>query len=302
MSGPVSPGLRSGSLPVLVALMTLLAGLALAGLNGVQTLTRGWSQAARSAATIEIPDDTPQRSERTARLVQQLRALPAVLKVQQLSPEDVRKMLAPWLGQPADTRQSLPGLTLPSVLIVAHQPGLDLGRTVHDALPEASVEEDLRWSRRLERLGASLVGCAWLSVSLIAAIAVLSIGMTVRRSVSAQRKAVEIVHSLGASDGTISGRIALRAAWLSFAGGLAGLVLLTPVITLLANTLAPFTTFTSTGTSPPLLPVTLAGCRASLNVLPQSLLHNLVALPVLGAFLAWITAQMVVLVWLRRLP
>lgn len=299
MSRRVSPGLRSGSLPLLVALMTLLAGLALAGLTGVQALADGWAQAARSAATIEIPTDIPNASDRTDALIHALKALPGVTNLQKLSTDKVQDLLAPWLGQPTDARKGLPGLSLPTVLIVAHTPDANLSSTIHDTLPEAIVQEDMQWGQRLEHLGTSLVGCAWLAVILIAAIAVLSIGITVRRSVAAQKRAVEIVHSLGAGDFTISSHIAGRAALLSFMGGVAGLVLLTPLTTSLATTLAPFT---HQATVPSTFPTTLDGWWTTLRILPLSLLKELGALPVIAALLGWITAQGVVLVWLRRLP
>lgn len=299
MSRRVSPGLRSGSLPLLVALMTLLAGLALAGLSGIQSLAEGWSQAARSAATIEIPTDIPNASDRTEALVHALKALDGVTNIQKLSTDKVQDLLAPWLGQPVGSHRGLPGLSLPEVLIVAHTHGIDLSATVHDALPEAIVQEDLQWGQRLERLGTSLTGCAWLAVVLIAAIAILSIGITVRRSVAAQKRAVDIVHSLGAADLTISSHIAGRAALLSFLGGVAGLILLTPLTTSLATTLSPFV---HQSALPAAFPTTLDGWWTTLGILPPSLLKELGALPFTAACLGWLTAQGVVLVWLRRLP
>lgn len=299
MSRRVSPGLRSGSLPLLVALMTLLAGLALAGLSGIQSLAEGWSQAARSAATIEIPTDIPNASDRTEALVHALKALDGVTNIQKLSTDKVQDLLAPWLGQPVGSHRGLPGLSLPEVLIVAHTRGIDLSATVHDALPEAIVQEDLQWGQRLERLGTSLTGCAWLAVILIAAIATLSIGITVRRSVAAQKRAVDIVHSLGAADLTISSHIAGRAALLSFLGGVAGLILLTPLTTSLATTLSPFA---HQSALPAAFPTTLDGWWTTLGILPASLLKELGALPFIAACLGWLTAQGVVLVWLRRLP
>nr|WP_249200081.1 cell division protein FtsX [Gluconobacter sp. Dm-62] len=282
--------------------MTLLAGLSLAGLTGVQTLANGWSGAARNATTIEIPSDTPQIQDRTSTLIQTLHKTPEVTAVQELSPQQVQTLLAPWLGEVSGNGH-LPGLSLPVVLIVAHTGTPNLGSVVHEALPEAVVEEDRRWGERLNGLGSSLVACAWLAVSLIAAIAVLSVGMTVRRSVMAQRKAVEIVHFLGAADLTISSRIAGRAALLSLGGGLAGLLLLSPVITMLARKLAPFSHGTPTTISPEgTWGDMIVTWWNTLHVLPRMLLEELGALPLLAACLGWITAQTVVLVWLRRLP
>ncbi|GBR68351.1 cell division protein FtsX [Gluconobacter kanchanaburiensis] len=305
MSAPVSPGLRSGSLPLLVALMTLLAGLALAGLTGVQTLARSWASAARNDTTIEIASDTPRLEERLQSLAEALHKVPSVTAVRVLSPSQVQTLLAPWLGNgSSDTgsqKDPLPGLSLPVVLIVAHAGTSDLGALVHATLPEAIVEEDRRWGTRLNGLGSSLVACAWLAVGLIVAIAVISIGMTVRRSVMAQRKAVEIVHFLGAGDLTISSTIAGRAGLLSFSGAITGLVFLSPVLSILARKLAPFSHSYATTIHTEAKGL-LAGFWTTLDVLPQGLLEQLASLPLIAACLGWMTAQTVVLVWLRRLP
>lgn len=46
----------------------------------------------------------------------------------------------------------------------------------------------------------------------------------------------------------------------------------------------------------------LASWWNTLHVLPRFLLEELGALPLIAACLGWLTAQTVVLVWLRRLP
>lgn len=305
MSAPVSPSLRSGSLPLLVALMTLLAGLALAGLSGVQTLARSWSSAGRSATTIEIPADTPDLTAQVQHLAQQLRLAPTVANVTVLTSDQVRTLLAPWLGPPSDAKRPS-GLTLPTVMSVtrheAAASGPDLETLVHGTIAGAVIEEDRRWGDRLEALGDSLVTCAWLAVALIAAIAVLSIGMTVRRSVVAQRRAVETVHFLGAGDLTISSRIAGRAGVLSLMGSIAGLALLAPVLALLAERLAPFTGYARGSTAGTNAWPLLHTIQTVLLSLPRPFLYDLGALPVLAAILAWLSAQTVALVWLRRLP
>ena len=299
MSGPISPGLRSGSLPVLVALMTMLAGLALAGLTGIQALAESWNTAAQSSATIEIPTDAAHAQSRTDHLLKTLHETRGVTDTKLLTPEKVRSLLAPWLGETDDKAGKPPALSLPAVLVVRHEHGIDLEAVVHALFPEAIIEEDMRWSVRLQRLGSSLVGCAWLAVSLIAAVAVLSVGITVRRSVSAQRRAVEIIHAIGATDRQISGKIARRAAGLSLLGGIMGLAALAPILMFLARLLAPFQ---DQNTQPPPPADTLAAWSATLSVLPHSLLEMLASLPFLAALLGWLTAQSVVLVWLRRLP
>lgn len=147
------PGLRSGSLPLLVALMTLLAGLSLAGLTGVQTLAEGWAGAARNATTIEIPSDTLQLEDRTRTLIQTLHKTPDVTTVRELSRSRYRPfspLARTGLGQRASPR---PFPARRSDRRPYRNP--DLGKVVHAALPEAVVEEDRRWENGSTAWGAA---------------------------------------------------------------------------------------------------------------------------------------------------
>ncbi|QDH16393.1 cell division protein FtsX [Swingsia samuiensis] len=299
MSRRISPGLRSGSLPILAALMTMLGGFALAGLTGVQTLASEWLKAAQSAATIEIPSDIPNFSARKTKLLLSFQNDPNVLKVDELSSEQTQDLLAPWLGKSENDKKPLFGLTLPKVIIVSHKPTAHLEGILNELIPEATLQEDMQWGDRLNQLGNSLVVCAWFTVLLIMIVAVLSIGITVRRSVASQKRATEIVHSLGVADFTISSHIAGHTAILCFLGSLTGLIFLAPITIYMAEILAPFSQQAIILHN---FPLSFSEWKNALTFLPSILVKELVFLPIIATLLGWITAQGVVLSWLRRLP
>jgi cell division transport system permease protein len=100
------------------------------------------------------------------------------------------------------------------------------------------------------------------------------------------------VHGLGATDGYIAARFARRATVLAVVGGLIGTVLALPVLLTLGYLAAPFA-----GES--------AGIQSRMNlfdVLPPTLWLALPGLPFAAAAIGFLTGQITVRRWLRRLP
>ena len=89
-------------LPVLVAAMSFLAALAMAGALASATLAARWQGGAASQLTIQVPQPTaPNASGKTKRLdsvMAALDAMPGVADEQVMSQQDVTALISPWLG------------------------------------------------------------------------------------------------------------------------------------------------------------------------------------------------------------
>ena len=112
-----------------------------------------------------------------------------------------------------------------------------------------------------------------------------------RAGLSTRRDAIEIVHGLGAADGFIAGRFARRAMRLAAVGALGGALLALPVLLGLTGLAAPFGGAEAAAD--------IGGLAASM---PGSLWLGLPALPLAASIIGWLTAQITVRRWLRRLP
>ena len=112
-----------------------------------------------------------------------------------------------------------------------------------------------------------------------------------RAGIASRRQAIAVLHELGATDADIAGRFARRVALLAGAGALAGTAVAVPVLAALA------------GLAAPLLGVQAAAVAESWQLpwrdLPWT---GLALLPVMGAGIGWLTAQVAVRRWLRLLP
>lgn len=292
-------------LPSMVAAMTFLAALALAGVVGAAALAQHWRHGAAAVVTVQVPEpgapaaDAPGQTRR-ARVVALARAAPGVASARALSDTELADLLQPWLGRSA-LQLALP---LPAVvdLRLAADAAPDalatLAARLDKAAPGTLTESHGVWVRRLSVLARSLQACAWAALLLVAAVAASVVAIATRAGLAARRQAIEIVHGLGATDGYIAARFAGRATRLAAIGGVLGAVAALPVLVGLAALAAPFA-------GPPPAPP-LAGPAGTvlgwLMALPPALWLALPGLPLAAALIGLTTAQATVRAWLRWLP
>ena len=229
---------------------------------------------------------------RMARVLAALRAAPAVAAARPLSEAELGKLLRPWLGADTD-RLAIP---LPAVIAVRLADGganiEALARQLDALAPGTMTEQHAEWMRRLSVLARSLQACAAMILLLVAAVAVTVVAVATRAGLAARREAIEIVHGLGATDGYIAGRFAVRATLLAAVGGAIGALVALPVLLALANLAAPLAGATPRLTVAPDI----------LTALPARLWLALPLLPLIAAMIGCLTAQVTVWRWLRRLP
>jgi cell division transport system permease protein len=283
-------------LPFLVAAMSLLAALALAGWVGAASLARHWQQGAASALTVQVPQPREPAAQgpgsRIDRVVKLLVGTPGVTEARPLTDDELAELLRPWLGSGVE-RLALP---LPAVIAVRlsdPELGLDpLGRRLDAAAPGTLVESHDVWIRRLAVLARSLQACSGLALLLVAAVAAAVIAVATRAGLAARREAIEIVHGLGATDGYIAARFARRVTMLAAVGGAAGAIAALPVLLTLTSLAAPYAGAAQD----------VASYADVLATLPAMLWLTLPGLPAAAAVIGFATAQGTVRRWLRRLP
>lgn len=281
-------------LPLLVAAMTFLAALALAGSIAAAMLASHWRSGAASLVTVQVPspDEATAGGARADVVGRILAATQGVAQAKRLQGPDVADLLRPWLG--ADP-QSL-SLKLPAMFEVRlSDAGVDadaLAARLTAAAPGTLVERNGTWLTRLGDLIASLRACAALALGMVVIVSAAVVAIATRAGLAARRDAIEIVHGLGATDRLIAGQFARRITALVLAGSVLGLVLVLPVLLGLAVLAAPFG------------PGAAGNLTADELVkdLPPALWAGLGCLPVGATLIGWLTAQVTVRSWLVRLP
>jgi cell division transport system permease protein len=287
-------------LPLLVAAMTFLAALTMAGAMAAAGLAQHWRGGAATLMTVQVPTPSgdvpgnpPGGGTRFDAVARTLAATKGVADARPLSADEVNALLKPWLGVDAAALS----LRLPAVFEVRVDPAAPpdaaaLDASLAQAAPGTLVERSFEWLSRLTSLAASLQACAALALLVVAFVAGAVVAVATRAGLAARRDAIEIVHGLGATDRMIAGQFSARITRLTLTGGVLGLVLVLPVVLGLAQLSAPF----QNGETPALTPAAL------LAALPPLLWAALAALPVAASAIGWGTAQATVRGWLGRLP
>ena len=297
-------GLGDRMLPLVVAAMTFLAALALAGSVGAAALAQRWQEGAASVLTVQVPRPGAPAADggtgtRLDRALGILRGTPGVARARALPEAELTELLRPWLGSGAG-RLSLPLPAVVEVHLAGAGPDLAaLAGRLEAAAPGATPESHGVWVRRLSVLARSLEACAWMALALVAAIAVGVIAVATRAGLAVRRDAIEGVHGLGATDGYIAARFAARATRLAMTGAAGGALVGLPVLLVLADLAAPF--------APGARPVASASAAAEpmlawLVNLPPALWLTLLALPFAAGLIGYATTQLTVRRWLRQLP
>jgi cell division transport system permease protein len=282
-------------LPLLVAAMTFLAALALAGSMAAAGLAEHWRSGAASMLTVQVPSPdvgTAAGGSRADNVARILGGTVGIESSHRLSSDEIAALLKPWLGEnPASLALPLPAMFEVRLNGAAFD-AAGLAAKLAQAAPGTLVERNGAWLARLADLVRSLRACAALSLLFVAFIAAAVISLATRAGLAWRRDAIEIVHGLGATDGMIAGLFAMRMTILTLGGALLGLVVSTPVLLGLTSLAAPF----GSGSAEPLTPAEL------LRALPPVLWTQLASLPPIAAGIGWVTAQATVRRWLGKLP
>ena len=276
-------------LPVLVAAVSFLAALAMAGALASATLAARWQGDAAAELTIQVPQpqapDAANKGPRLDAVLNALKATPEVADAQVMSAQSVSALISPWLG--ADPAQI--GLPLPAVISArwtGANPPDALGPALAQLSPGTLVQTGTLWASRVAALTTSLQACAAAILVIVALVAAAVVAVATRSGLAQRRETITLVHALGALDGDIAERFAARITLLALAGSAAGAVLALPVLAWLAALAAPFT-------GP-------AQIDDVFN-LPPALMFALPGLPAAAAAIGWGTAQLTVRGWLRSL-
>ncbi|MFT8541259.1 cell division protein FtsX [Acetobacter sp.] len=302
----LSEALPDRSLFALVAMMGFLAALTLAGASGARALSARWSGGAAQLLTIQVPDaNAPLGAQgggsatttRVQAVLADLASLPDGTEVHQLTPPELARLLEPWLGETDSS-----ALPLPAIIRVKLPPDASVPATLEQALsthvPGTIMEHNARWGERLRALANSLLACAGLALLSVGGIATMITGLATRTGLASRKDIIKTLHGLGASDSYIAGRFAWRTATLGFGGGLSGTLMACLPLLLLLQMAAPFASVPLT-TPERLLP---QNWQALANTIPSDMLCALALLPFVAAFICWFTTQVMVRLWLLRLP
>ena len=278
----------SGPMPWVIAIMIALTVIAAAAGLALRNAAATARAELRGGVTVQIVEPEPESRQRQAALAaQRLAGLPGVSEVRIVPPEELERLVSPWLGPEAADADAVPVPALIDARIeekITPERLERLRRDLRGAVPSARVDAQSSW---LAPVFSAIESLQWLAVALIALLGVATAAavlLAARTGLGSNRDTIEIVHLLGGTDAQIA-RIFQRSIGLDAAvGGATGLALGTAAILLLSRQLAGLGAGLATG-----------GSLSWLDWLVLALV------PVGGIAVAMLTARLTVVRALRKM-
>ena len=214
------------ALSVLVtSLMVALGILVLAGAATLRHVDSAWRHALADRWTVETTAADADRA------VAALKATAGIAEVRIVPADEMRHLLQPWLRDATLTAQ-LPLPTLIDIVIDRGRPpsSTALTQQLAAAAPGAKLDDHGAWTRDLLRIAEAGEAMGLAVFATIALTAVLTVAATARARLAVNRDEIELLHSLGATDGFIAGQFQAGAFRATIVGAVIGAVLAAAVI------------------------------------------------------------------------
>lgn len=285
---PLSRDASARFLPWIVAFLTYIAALSVAGYLALDQLSNAWNDGLSNAITVEIiageGEEETSINGRVQSTVALLRGHPGVESVEVVPRAKIRELLEPWLGNALD----IGALPLPRLIDVrlSADENVDidaLNRKLNESTG-AQADDHAVWRDRMERFLGSLEWAAIAIVAVVVAAAVIMVAFATRGSLATHRETIELLHLIGARDEYIAGQFQNHAMRLALLGSILGALAAMATALLISQS----ATGLETGGELP----------GEIRYLP--VLATL-ALPPVSTFVALITARRTVLTALRRM-
>lgn len=197
----------SGPMPWIIAIMVALSVLATGGALALSRFASHAQANLEGGATVQIVEADPvQRDARAAAALRVLEADPATVSVRIVPPNELARLIEPWLGDSARAQD----LVMPALIEVRLDPRAGpaalprLRGLLANAAPGARIDAAADW---LGPVFAAIDTLRWLAAALIlvsTAASAAAVWLAARNAFDANKDTIEIVHHLGASDARIA--------------------------------------------------------------------------------------------------
>ena len=283
----IPEGRLSGPMPWVIAIMIFLTVLAAAAGLAMTRAVGDVSDQLSSRATVQIIEANPElRSRQAEAAAARLRTMPLIEEVRLLPPEEIEALIEPWLGT-----QDLTGdIPLPALIdlqlagAATEAEYQALRSALAPIAPGARVEPSSGYIAPVISLVRSFQWIAFGLVGLLALATAAAVIISAGSALNTHGETIAVVHLLGGTDQQISRLFQRRIALDALLGGLIGLLGGAAIIWLISTQL------TALG----------SGLVQSVGLDWWSWLI-IAAIPILGMFLAMITARLTVVGALKKI-
>ncbi len=298
---PLHKKAGTGFILWVIALMTFLCAMTLAGSFMLSNLTSSWEKGLQGQLTIEIrPNET--KEDITENVINLITTTYKSVEATQIDQSAFMNMLSPWIGDKNsdNTDQLLKDFPLPSLIAVEIKQNISENDKAifNQDLTSGTLEKNLKkidgsitidthetWLNHLISMSHKIRNLGYLIAFIIGATTIAAVAGASRSRITMNQDDIELLHLIGASDHYIAKQFSRHSAIMTLEGACVGLFMALSALFFIEN-------FHSQNAS------TLS---VKLDVQWMDWL-SLIILPIIGAFIAYITTEFNARRFLKKLP
>lgn len=212
----------AGPMPWVIAIMVALTVIASAAGLSLSNIARSAADELSGGITVQIVEaNAVQRQRQAALAAERLKQTPGVLTARVVTPDEVDRLIEPWLGARGSGDDEIPVPALVDAQLRDPVNGETLGalrRLVREVAPAARVDAQSGW---LKPVFGAIDSLRWLALALIVLLGFAmasAVLLAVRNALGANHYTIEIIHLLGGTDIQIA-RIFQRSVGIDAVGG-----------------------------------------------------------------------------------
>ncbi|MFL2781767.1 MAG: cell division protein FtsX [Rhodospirillales bacterium] len=220
-------------LPWLIAFMSLLAILSVAGFLLLKQVSDLFEYNSSDTMTIQVPSGNSEKrtNKKITEVINILKGTDGIVKVSLIPKVEVVKLLKPWLGSISQS-QTLP---LPRIIDIQIDRGLIISSEKINGLlnsisPDITVDDHSIWLIGLVKTLQSAEITALFILLLIILVIIGTVIFTTRTGMGIHKQTIEVLHFVGAHDDFIARQFAIRGLIVGLQGGLIGFLFAVPIL------------------------------------------------------------------------
>ena len=227
-------------LPWLIAFMSLLAILSVAGFLLLKQVSDLFEYNSNDTMTIQVPSGNSEKrtNKKITQIINILKETGGVIEVSLVPKVEVIQLLKPWLGTISES-QTLP---LPQIIDIQIDRGSGItpekiSNVLTIIVPDITVDDHSIWLIGLVKTLQSAELTALFILLLIIFVIIGTVIFTTRTGMGIHKQTIEVLHFVGAHDDFIARQFAIRGLVVGFQGGLIGFLFAIPILYLFDNLL-----------------------------------------------------------------
>ena len=227
-------------LPWLIAFMSLLAILSVAGFLLLKQVSDLFEYNSNDTMTIQVPSGNSEKrtNKKITQIINILKETGGVIEVSLVPKVEVIQLLKPWLGSISGS-QTLP---LPQIIDIKidRSSGITpekISNVLTIIVPDITVDDHSIWLIGLVKTLQSAELTALFILLLIIFVIIGTVIFTTRTGMGIHKQTIEVLHFVGAHDDFIARQFAIRGLVVGLQGGLIGFLFAIPILYLFDNLL-----------------------------------------------------------------